>query len=100
MQCERAVNDTTIGGGADDSDKGQLAMTAVTVGNGSCQGRQWQAMAAAATATAATGDSSCDGGQRQLRRRVTAYSSAAGDGHFDGRRLPLQHGEGTYDVVI
>ena len=51
---------------------------------------QWQAKAAAATATGIAGDSSCDGGRRRAKAAVKT-----GIGHFDGGRLLLQHGGGT-----
>jgi hypothetical protein len=60
-------------------------MAAVTAGDGSCEGRQWQAAAAAATATATAGDSSCDGGRRRAKAALKT-----GDGIFlDGGRRPL-----------
>ncbi len=58
----------------------------MTAGDSSCEGRQWQAKAAAATATATAGDSSCDGGGQQAKA-----ASKTGDGIFlDGGGWPLQ----------
>ena len=52
-----------------------LAMAYVTAGNGICNGRQWQAKAAAATATATAGKGSCNGEQRQAKAALKTDNS-------------------------
>jgi hypothetical protein len=71
---------TRQSGGADDSNKRQMATAAVTAGDGSCKGREWQVKAAVqwrlqrqATAAATLGN----GKQRQLQRRATALQHLA-----------------------
>ena len=59
------------------SDNRQLAMAAVTAGNGSCECMQWQAKAAVATATARGGESNCDGWQQRAEA-----AAKTGDGLF------------------
>ena len=82
---------TQQSGGAEDSNKQQLAMAAVTVGDGSCEGRQrqvnssWYGGRQQLRRRASAGKGSCEDGRQPIPQRQAKATLTVGGGRFDGR---------------